>query len=131
MGYTLIIGDYKEIIEEGYTLVCPEIITLENAPHDGSPTDYTNERRPSYTDWHTFMVETGLQPLFNSRNGMLMNNENHPGYVILNKNHQRIIHMTYRNINLIPKNQRGRLEWLKFWVDWALENCRKPVFVNS
>ncbi len=24
-----------------------------------------------------------------------------------------------------------RLEWLKYWVDWSLENCDKPVFCNT
>ena len=24
-----------------------------------------------------------------------------------------------------------RLEWLKYWVDWALNNCEKPVIYNS
>ena len=28
-------------------------------------------------------------------------------------------------------NHAVRLEWLKYWVDWALENCECPVFYNS
>lgn len=24
-----------------------------------------------------------------------------------------------------------RAEWLLFWVEWALDNCERPVFVNS
>lgn len=130
MSYTLQIGEYQPNIQDGIEM--PGVIKMElpNAPADGSPTDYTNERWPSYSAWHEFMVATGLHPLFNSRNGQLMNKNNHPGYAIITKQHQRIIHVAYTKINSLPMEHRGRLEWLKFWVDWALDNCKKPVFVN-
>jgi len=28
-------------------------------------------------------------------------------------------------------NQAVRLEWLKFWVDWSLDNCEIPIFKNT
>lgn len=25
----------------------------------------------------------------------------------------------------------GRLDWLEFWMEWALKNCKKPIVFNS
>lgn len=29
------------------------------------------------------------------------------------------------------ENQMRRLNWLKYWVDWSLENCVNPIIKNS
>lgn len=41
----------------------------------------------------------------------------------------------YRNEDLVedPKYDGNlcRAEWLLYWLKWAVENCKNPVFVNS
>ena len=52
MGYNLIIGEkvvYDDDSECSVTWAKSEY--LEEAPADGSPTDHTNERWPSYSGW--------------------------------------------------------------------------------
>jgi hypothetical protein len=125
MGYTLRIGELYSYKESGYKFWDAKKVSLDHAPADGSPTDYTNFRLPSYSCWSEFVEDTGLRRLFKE---LLAE---HPGYVLLTEKHQRVINIAYlRRENYKPENQ-GRIEWLKFWTDWALENCKKPAFVNS
>jgi hypothetical protein len=91
--------------------------------------------------------------MYDKENGLI---RNHPGCVPLTKEHKEIIDKTYKEFyekypnckagyspkmdeakgiydNKWPKENSYavRLEWLKYWIDWALENCKNPVFYNS
>lgn len=149
MGYKLTIGELKTSINEDglYSSIYnyAEDMKLDNAPAFNEPTDYTNSRLPSYTSWSNFCEFTELYDLFyNSHYGIL---RDHSGCVPLTKEHKKIIDKAYENFykkcipgfskddcdtNWPPEREHAaRLEWLKFWVDWALENCKQPVFYNS
>lgn len=40
--------------------------------------------------------------------------------------------MTWEDLDNPPENyQLCRLIWLHYWVNWALDNCKQPVFYNS
>jgi len=159
MGYTLTIGQLTTEIEneglESYIRNDAEAARLDNAPAYGEPTDFTNSRWPSYSSWADAMRYVDLYDLFfNKETGLI---RQHPGCVPLVKEHKEIIDAAYTafykkypnaKAGYSPKineherifedpdwpmynNMATRLEWLKFWVDWALENCSKPVFYNS
>lgn len=129
MGFTFKIGELTRHEYDGKPYYDAADVTLDNAPADGSPTDYTNARWPSYTGWTDFTRATGLFLLFGDKVGELI--PEHPGYAILTKRHQVIINSAYNTRSTLAKEHIGRLEWLKFWVDWALANCKQPAFVNS
>lgn len=129
MGFNFKIGQLTQSIEEGETIYDVQEVRLDNAPADGSPTDYTNARWPSYSAWHEFTNATALHMLFGHKVGELI--PEHPGYAMLTKRHQVMINTAYARKGTIPEEHHGRLEWLKFWVDWALANCKEPAFVNS
>lgn len=120
MGFNLIIGEATADGEHA------KIRRLKNAPADGVPTDYTNQRWPSYTGWTDFYNTVGLKDLFERR--IL---RDHPGFVLLQQSDKDEIDRAYQSIKLFPAEHQVRLEWLKFWVEWALTNCEKPIFYNS
>lgn len=151
MGYSISIGELKISKEDGYTFRTAETVRLDNAPAYGEPTDYTNERWPSYSSWGNAMDFLDLNNLmFNDRTGLM---RKHPATYRLTKKHKAAIDKAYvkfyqkypnAKAGFSPKatmfqldkdwpeenNWAVRLEWLKFWVDWALENCKNPVFSN-
>ena len=157
MGYTLTIGQLEKFVneDEDYKYDTAEDVKLENAPAFGEPTDYTNSRWPSYTAWHNFTRFVELEDLFYNKDTGLI--RNHPGCVKLTQEHKKEIDQAYQNFyQKYPDCEPGyspkvnvnngiyedkswpeektwaiRLEWLKFWVDWSLENCSDPVFYNS
>jgi hypothetical protein len=155
MGYTLKIGQLEKVVDEDYSFDTAESVRLDNAPAFGEPTDYTNSRWPSYTSWHNFSRFVNLEDLFyNKETGLI---RQHPGCFKLTQEHKEIIDKAYSDFyqkypnckpgyspNIDEKNGiyedkswseekswAVRLEWLKFWVDWSLENCSEPVFYNS
>jgi hypothetical protein len=159
MGYTLTIGQLETTIEneglESYIRNDAESARFDDAPAYGEPTDFTNSRWPSYTSWSDAMRFVGLYDLmFNKETGLI---RQHPGCVPLVIEHKEIIDKAHKafyekypnaKAGYSPKldekkgiwedpewpnenNMATRLEWLKYWVDWALSNCSKPVFYNS
>lgn len=161
MGYTLKIGEAKIHWDEDSVSVGVEDQKHDNAPGYGEPTDYENQRWPSYTSWYEFATFAGLGVLFpdsqpHEKGNHLSLMPHHPGSVPLLKKHQEFINRAYDAFKWkYPKaaptygetkeddpfwcdpmnpecnGQLCRLEWLKYWVDWALENCERPVFYNS
>lgn len=124
MGFTLMIGEFHSYKEDGDNYFMANQVFLPEAPADDSPTDRTNQRWPSYSGWDSFTKATGLQKLMDEFIA------SHPGYVILQPRHKEEIDAVYAKKHTIDPDQLGRLEWLKFWVDWALAHCKCPVFVN-
>lgn len=132
----------------------------DEAPAFGEPTDKTSSRWPSYSGWAEFCRFTGLYDLFYGKNEQKETTRDdallsqHPGCVPLTEKHRREVNAayeafkikypnavpTYGNIKSMldadPNNpdengQMCRLVWLHYWVNWALDNCKKPVFANS
>lgn len=148
MGYTLRIGELKTVVNDGDGLestisnTC-DLVHLDNAPAFGEPTDYENQRWPSYSSWSDAMQICGLYEfMFDRHEGLL---RNHPGCFPLVKEHKEVLDKAYKDFYLKHPNSKAnfedennningaavRLEWLKFWFDWAFENCKVPVFYNS
>lgn len=132
MGYSISIGhatvDEQPADEYDGELIARYRVRGERhdcAPHDGSPTDFTNGRWPSYSGWSDFAESTGLSALFFSKERDLM--REHPGCFRLRQEHLDEI-LAVKNV---PEEQRGRYEWLCYWVKWALENCELPAIENS
>ena len=122
MGFNLKIG---EKAKEGNRVIV-KTVKLKDAPADGVPTDYINERWPSYVGWTDFYNAVGLREMF--IDDLL---QRHPGWVKLTQGHKAEVDRAYHSIKLFPAKHQVRLEWLKFWVDWALVNCKEPIFYNS
>lgn len=152
MGYTIKIGEAEVTIapEENYIYLDVKCCNLDNAPEDIAYSK-ENVRMPSYTDWNDFCMETRLYNFFfNLEDGLM---RNRPGSFLLNRNHYDIVEKAYNNyITTYPdaktiKSEEetkvltdeefninynlNRLEWLKFWIDWALNNCKNPIIFNS
>lgn len=151
MGYTLKIGqasiDFDQDGLESSIRIIAESVKLENAPAFGEPTDFTNSRWPSYSGWHTAMTALGLEDFCFGEHGVM---REHPGCYPLTKEHKALVDDAKEKFyKKYPKCVAGfspieddpnwtventyavRLEWLVFWIDWALENCKIPVFYNS
>lgn len=156
MGYTLIIGEPSIYInkEENHLSIDVKIEKHDQAPAYGEPTDHENQRWPSYISWRKFCLFVGLQELFYDEDYGLM--RSHPGEMLLLNTHKNQIDLAlekfkkqYPNVvagyspKIDPKkgiyedkawppenSYMVRLEWLKYWIDWALENCDQPIFKN-
>ena len=142
MGYNLTIGEAKVLIQDEEILyISAKSERHDEAPAFDEPTDYTNERWPSYTAWSDFSRAVGLEDVFyeggNIKGG-------HPGATPVTKEMQRRINFAIQRMEMQykgivaeydeEKEHQGyycRLQWLKYWVDWSLENCIHPVLANS
>ena len=166
MGYSLTIGnavlDYDPDPEWPYLAIRAEGVTHTNAPAYGEPTDYTNERWPSYSSWHSFAREVNLHDMMFGDTTKEWNNgspliREHPGHTIITEKHRQKINRVFEYKSIICKREGkipgykytdlwgkveklnpeqydpelARLTWLHYWVNWALDNCKIPVFVNT
>lgn len=147
MGYTIIIGEmdieYDQDLNRPYTFISAKEKRLENAPAFGEPTDYTNQRWPSYSSWEMFAKFVGLEDLFFDKMNVLCLIKSRPGYTPLTITHKKIVDEVYDKFKKKYPNVKAkfdasdenrwfcRLVWLKFWIDWALVNCERPVFYNG
>ena len=146
MGYTLIIGEPHVRVEEEYNFVTIEVkeVKIEDAPSFGEPTDCTNSRYPSYSVWSDFCRFVGLYDMFFDKgNGIIAE---HPGvFPVLPIHKEEIDKAMLQFKKKYPNAIAGfsekpgapeangylaRLEWLKYWIDWSLINCKQPVFKN-
>lgn len=102
----------------------------KDAPADGVPTAYTNVRWPGYSGWEDFVDAVGLRELFYEEDEGLMCE--HPGTRPLLLAHLTAVEKAYEtHAASTTQNNIARLEWLKYWMAWAITNCEKPVFYNS
>lgn len=128
MGFDLEIGEFKPYTEDDITIYTVVDVKLSEAPAYGHPMDFTNRLLPSETGWFEFAKAAGLTVLFNWIDGQIINRSAYGSFVDLTQEHKAVIDAAYENINKLHPDHHGRLEWLKFWVDWALTNCERPVF---
>lgn len=164
MGYTLKIGelDIEFDQDEDYPAIflSAKLVSHPDAPAYGEPTDYENQRWPSYTSWSEFCKKAEIYNLFfgeDDREDALL--AAHPGCVPLTERHRRDVNEaldkwkkkypsavpTYGKkcpegenpffwtdeSNPEENGQMCRLVWLHYWVNWALDNCERPVFSNT
>jgi len=148
MGYNLGIGELNVIYDNGGDAR----ITLDFEPEKGhnadflnvgEPTDGSNMRWPSYASWKKVIIKLDMLDLFFNDDDSLM--RCHPDTVPLNEEHRKVINSKYKEFKRKYPNAKPnyndedneenaalvRIEWLKYWVNWALDNCEKPVFHNS
>lgn len=149
MGYSLSIGEAKEIQHpadldnDSSAYVETEVMIINDpaAPAFGDPTDYTNERWPSYTGWWDFCTFAGILDIMFENDSII---GGHPGYFVITKKFKKAIDDALdKFMNNYPDAESRynterpqdyhlcRLLWLKYWTDWALLNCKKPIFKNS
>lgn len=151
MGYTIRIGEAIFTKDEKYAYISinAKKEKHEQAPAFGEPTDFMNERWPSYTTWSEFLKGVGLHELFTDEDVGLM--RKHPGQALLTKKHQIKIRNAleeHRKKGTSPGFSEtlfgekiagaedadpllARLIWLDYWVTWAVENCENPVLINT
>lgn len=159
MSYDIYIGEatldlgYVEVGDEPTVSVieahCSDAPTFAGDDMTGDG----NSRHPSYTGWDDFVRDVGLHDLFFDKNRGLM--REHPGTFLLGDIHAQEIKEALdeyrerhrgavagftRNMTNwhsgAPEDRPGvnpqlaRLEWLAYWVQWAVDNCRFPVIHN-
>ena len=145
MGYEILIGEWDTAAkaeEEGCAPRTVQALELADAPaFDGDEmTGHTNRRQPSYGAWAEFCRATGLGGVFHGVNGLFAE---HPGTVRLTGRHARTIRNALRAYRAAcpgasptflsgsaTDHHLARLEWLAWWVDWALANCKVPAIHN-
>ena len=159
MGYNLTIGELRvETYDDGPEYdnirLTAESQEHETAPAFGEPTDYTNERWPSYTAWHEFCIKADIHDImYDGRNDII---GGHPGVRVITKSFVDEINKRYKRFLMQnpeakatygkedPNDPLGydtdnpdcnnvlcRFEWLRYWTNWAYENCKVPVLANS
>lgn len=118
----------------------------ETAPAYGDPTDHTSSRWPSYSAWADFCRFSGLHDLFfgkSTRDDSIL--QSHSGCIPLTEKHRKEKNSAFEAYKIKYPNsmpimgdeqseenyQLCRLTWLHYWVNWALDNCKQPVFENS
>lgn len=160
MGYTLHIGNAipaePDPDDDAFrweiaplSAIVPEAPRAPNDTNPGAPF-----RWPSYSAWADFCDAVGLRDLFYNRESGLL--RSHPGIVRLNAGHRATIDAAltryrerhpdavaqFTGASLFPPFEApspgdmanahlARLEWLAFWVGWALDNCERPALYNS
>ena len=144
MGYSITIGELEKSTDPEERDSAVEV-HFDHAPADGSPTDYTNARWPSYGGWADFLDATNLGFLSPRTNGAPRDPtcppllEDHPGVMPVLPVHRARIEAAYAayvaklppHANVRSDHNLARLTWLLFWVRWALDNCYSPVCANS
>lgn len=148
MGYSITIGEFlletypDEAIECSGLRFTAKGVWLDDAPAYGEPTDFTNERCPSYSAWHDFAKSAGIFELLFDCGGNLIGG--HPGVRLITKDMlDTVVSARSRMEKNTPPpkptmenytSENGaycRLLWLEYWMRWALENCKTPVIANS
>lgn len=150
MGYSLTLGEATLLWNEEECRVGALPVSLPKAPAFGEPTDNSNSRWPSYASWSDFSEQLGISDLF-AKNGEIRHHGKwmfslmpcHPGVAPVTSTHVEYVQeklSEYRS--KYPDITAGfdgdprsgvlaRGEWLLFWLEWAVKNCDKPVFVNT
>ena len=152
MGYSITIGEltFENDEHQGRKVTCfrAEVASNPSAPAFGEPTDYKSARCPSYSMWEDFVEYVGLKSLFFgkevgqsevTRGDHLIREES---VVPLTEQHRLEVNAAFEayqakhpganptfEVGSTESNRHmARLVWLHYWVNWALDNCKNPVF---
>lgn len=143
MGYTLTIGEMKTHFEDnGEIWHSVAAMCLDDAPINSNH-DRKNLICPCYSSWGDFMRTSGLNKALEEHGITLMA---HSGVCFISRRVRDVIcnygqawlqqHPVVR-IEGVKTNTRddlfadynpARMRWLVWWVNWAFENCKTPVF---
>ncbi len=106
-------------------------VTLPEAPDDTlSPMSaHNNGRHPGYSQWYNFTVEAGIHDLIGQSGTPLM--PDHPGIATLTEDHYNVIKTAQERHAGGDEGITTRLNWLAWWMRWALDNCEWPAVFNS
>lgn len=115
-----------------------------------------NSRHPGYLQWGGFLDRVGLYELFFGVSGLMAE---HPGACKLKPQHLYLIHNALEKYQASKPSAKpglcgckecsissytqadglahedldydlARLQWLDWWVMWAIQNCSNPTLVN-
>lgn len=141
-----------------YTFYVPSLQLPDAPAAPGDVNPHRNYRWPSYSVWAEFARSAGLHDLFfNEEDGLI---RPHPAVVVLREHHAATIAgalTAFRlrfpeavarfdiddpTLSFAENLQRpeqhpkcdytlARLEWLDWWVRWALNNCECPAIQNT
>lgn len=119
-------------------------------------TGNSNDRSPSYLGWSQFLEKCGLHYMFFNKADGLM--QDHPGCVSLKQRHldqvrEAKVEWVRKHPGTIPgwcvcvecrpfekrapahnpnlDHVLARLQWMEYWMAWALKNCAKPALYNG
>ena len=142
MGYTFIIGNVEagELeCEDGRYAVPLTIQTMhgiKGAPRSENGNEGWNRWGASYGALAAMSREAGLDVLFRWETGEARGEwlEDHPGVFRIEPYHVVLIRNA-RNLYVQRRDQDSDtlafLEWLIFWSNWALTNCKNPAIKND
>ena len=128
MGHSLAIGERK-VFEDGSSWVVL-IKRMPEAPVDSCSAAATHDGRsnsicPSYVAWLRFCRRyPGLHEVFYGDNGPYRDNRA-DGVAPVTKEALAVVEAARRRATGFD---RRRLNWLAWWMRWALDNCVDPVF---
>jgi hypothetical protein len=141
MGYTLKIGEATIDYSTEYVEIDCDTVRHDDSPAFGEPTDFTNERWPSYSGWADFSNALGIRDIMYGHDGFQFKGDyfypliqQHPGVAPITAAHLAIVKEkteTYKGQHPASDYNLKRAEWLIYWMEWALANCKMPVLVNS
>jgi hypothetical protein len=127
MGYSIFIGD----IVDGEAQRMIELVVRPDAPPSSS-SRRSNDRHPSYSDWSKFLVQTGLTDWWdNPRDGVgrtmpLLSKLTEKDADLIAKASMRFLKNKRRMSKVDFDLNFDRIEWLLWWVSWAVDNCKNP-----
>lgn len=133
-----------------YHVVVNDVILPDAPSFPNDSLQSCNCRTPSYSAWYEFCRMTGLYDLFFDDECGLM--REHPGFQVLHLDHAVAIQNALndwkaKHPNAIPGFEKfpwrgevvptvgydytlARLEWLNWWVQWALKHCENAGIYN-
>lgn len=150
MGYNLYIGEAEPCInlEDRYACIHVNALELPESPLNSTDV-HTNYCWPSYTGWANFCEDFGLSDVFyagshgrgwwkddqgKEHDGLIIR---HPGAVELLPCHLKAFQHARERFYVKDATSdkdvynNRRIDWLCWWTDWALKNCKYPTFYNS
>jgi len=130
----------------------------KNAPAFGEPTDYTNQRWPSYTSWYVFCKSVDIYNIFYTESGHLKGD--HPGYFEITKeisdeleskykrfqmqykkakstfdkshpNHDKLIYISGERNQMDQNGALARFEWLMYWVRDGVSKFPNELIISN
>ncbi|MEO9521674.1 MAG: hypothetical protein ABJC88_16855 [Parasphingorhabdus sp.] len=161
MGYNITIGNaefqlYDDEFAPSLTVIAAPMAHDKAPNFDGDPSENTNIRCPSYSVWSRMCREAGIHSLFygDSPCGTYYINDpdhhrdkpilqDHPGFAVINQMDADYVGAALESFRLkhtgleagfnITDEQANlaRIEWLWFWMDWAVKNCERPIITNA